>query len=164
MVSRPHIVARTATVSVLLVYFVLTGCHSSPKNSAPTVAFSNVPAAQESHYKIDIIEDGEYKRDITEGHATRARPGQRIVLYAKTDGRWGVCRQSGQPFTNIEADGRWKASVHLGIQYSALLVDPTYNPPEQTESLPLVGSGVVALAIINGEGLAPVLPPPKILN
>src|SRR6266852_3890677 len=99
MVSRPHIVARTATFSVLLVYFVLIGCHSSPTNSSPTVAFSKVPAAQESHYNIDIIE----------GRDKGARPGQRIVLYAKTYGRWGVCRQSGQPFTNIEADGRWKA-------------------------------------------------------
>ena len=63
-----------------------------------------------------------------------------------------------------KADGRWKASVHLGIQYAALLVDPTYNPPEQTESLPIVGNGVVALAVVNGEGAAPVLPSPKILN
>jgi hypothetical protein len=165
MVSRPHIVARTAAFSVLLVYFVLTGCHSSPKNSASTVVFSKVPAAQESHYQIDIIEDGDYKKDIIEGRAAEARPGQRIVMYAKTDGRWQVCRQSGQPFTNIEADGRWKASVHLGIQYAALLVDPTYNPPEQTESLPIVGNGVVALAVVSGEGPAPVLPSsPKILN
>src|SRR3954468_20866900 len=164
MVSRPHIVARTATVSVLLVYFVLPGCHSSPKNSAPTVAFGKVPAAQESHYKIDIIEDGDYKRDVIEGRATGARPGQRIVLYASTDGRWGVCRQSGQPSTNIESDGRWNASVHLGIRYAALLVDPTYNPPEQTESLPIVGNGVVALAVVNGEGPAPALPSPKVLN
>src|ERR1700719_647905 len=133
MVSRLHIVARIATFSVLLVYFVLTGCRSSPKTSAPTVAFSKVPAAQESHYTIDIIEDGDYKRDIVEGRATGARPGQRIVLYARTDGRWGLCRQSGQPFTNIESDGRWKASVHLGTQYAALLVDPAYNPPVQTE-------------------------------
>src|SRR6266576_4998607 len=164
MVSRPHIVARTATFSVLLVYFVLTGCHSSPKNSASTVAFSKVPATQESHYNIDIIEDGDYKRDIIEGRATGARPGQRIVLYARTDGRWGVCRQSGQPFTNIESDGRWKASIHLGLQYAALLVDPTYDPHEQTESLPSVGNGVVALAVVNGEGPAPVVPSPKILT
>jgi hypothetical protein len=75
-----------------------------------------------------------------------------------------VCRQSGQPFTNIESDGRWKASVHLGLQYGALLVDPTYNPPEQTESLPSVGNGVVALAVVNGEGPAPVLPSPKKLD
>jgi hypothetical protein len=156
--------AHTATLSVLLVYFVLTGCHSSPKYSSPTVAFTKVPAAQESNYKIDIIEDSDYKRDISEGRATGVRPGQRIVLYARTDGRWGVCRQSAQPFTDIEADGRWKASVHLGIQYAALLVDPTYNPPEQTESLPSVGNGVVALAVVNGEGPAPVHPSPKILK
>jgi hypothetical protein len=164
MMSRPHIVARTATVSVLLVYFLLTGCHSPSNNSAPTVAFSKVPAAQESHYKIDIIEDADYKGDIIEGRATGARPGQRVVLYAKTDGRWDVCRQSGLPFTDIKADGRWKAAVHLGIQYAALLVDPTYNPPEQTESLPIVGNGVVALAVVNGEGTAPVYPSPKILH
>src|SRR5271156_2103058 len=165
MMSRPHIVAHIATLSALLVYFVLTGCHSSSRNSAPTVAFSKVaPAYQESPYKTDMREDRDYKRDTIEGRATGARPGQRIVLYAKTDGRWGLCRQSGQPSTNIEADGRWKALVHLGIQYAALLVDPTYNPPEQTESLPIVGNGVVALAVVNGEGPAPVYPSPKILN
>src|SRR6267154_2608840 len=102
MVSRPHIVARTVTLSVLLASFVLTGCHSLSKISAPTLAFSKVPAAEESNYKIDIIEDGDYKRDIIEGRATGARPGQRIVSYARTDGRWGMCRQSGQPFINIE--------------------------------------------------------------
>src|SRR6266851_5003369 len=89
MVSRPHIVARTATFSVLLVYFVLTGCHSSSKISAPTLAFSKVPATeQESPYKT----------------------------------------------------------------------------PEQTESLPIVGNGVVTLAVVNGEGPGPVLPSPKMLN
>jgi hypothetical protein len=85
-------------------------------------------------------------------------------LYAKTDGRWGLCQQSGQPFINIEGNGSWKASVHLGLQYAALLVDPSYNPPEQAESLPIVGNGVVALAVVNGEGPAPVLPSPTTLN
>src|SRR6201997_2294858 len=165
MAWHPHVVASTATLSVLLMYFVLTGCHSSSRNSAPTVAFSQVPAAhQESPYKTDINEARDYKTDIIEGRATGSRPEQRIVLYAKTDGRWGVCRQSGQPFTDIKTDGRWKGSVHLGIQYAALLVDPTYIPPEQAESLPIVGNGVVALAVVNGEGPAPVLPSPKILN
>jgi hypothetical protein len=161
---RPHIVARTATFSVLLAYFVLTACHSSSKNSAPTVAFSKVaPAYQEGPYKTDITER-DYKTDTVDGRVTEARPGQRIVLYAKTDGRWGLCQQSGVPFTRIESDGRWKASVHLGLQYAALLVEPTYDPHEQTESLPFLGDGVVALAVANGEGPAPVLPPPKILN
>src|ERR1700758_1441719 len=158
MMSRPYIVAHTA---MLLMYFVLAGCRSSSRNSAPTVAFSKVAAAfQESPYKTNITER-DYKTDIIDGRVTGARPGQRIVLYAKTDGRWGVCRQSDQPFTNIETDGRWKASVHRGIQYAALLVDPTYNPPEQTESLPTVGNGVVALAVVHGEGAGAVLPSPK---
>ncbi|WP_433968495.1 hypothetical protein [Tunturiibacter gelidiferens] len=165
MMSRSHIVAYNATLSVLLASFVLTGCHSSSKNSTPTVAFGKVAAAyQEDPYKIVITEGRDYKRDIMEGRVTGARPGQRIVLYAMTDGRWGVCRQSDLPFTNIEADGRWEASVHLGLQYAALLVDPTYNPPEQTESLPTVGNGVMALAVVNGEGPPPILPSPKILN
>src|SRR6266705_1384088 len=164
MVSRPYIVAHTVTLSFLLIYLVLTGCHSSSRNSAPTVAFSKVAAAyQESPYKTDLFERN-YKTDIMEGRVTGARPGQRMVLYAKTDGRWGVCRQPGTPFTNIETDGRWKALVHLGIQYAALLVDPTYDPPEQTESSPIIGNGVVALAIVNGEGAAPVLPSPKTLH
>src|ERR1700730_9288933 len=125
MVSRSHIVARIATFSVLLVYIVLTGCQSSPKNSTPTVTFSKVPAAyQESPYNIHIFRGRDYKTDIIEGRATGARPGQRIVLYTKTDGRWGVYRRSGQAFTNIEPDGRWKASIPLGTQYAALLVDP----------------------------------------
>ena len=163
--SRLHILASTATFSALLASIAFTGCHSSSKTSAPMLAFSKVPAAYlESPYKTDITEDRDYKTDVIEGRATGGRPGQRIVLYANTDGRWGVCRQAGQPFTNIEADGRWKASVHLGIQYAALLVDPTYSPPEQTESLPIVGNGVVTLAVVNGEGPAPVLPSPKILN
>jgi len=152
--------------SMLLVFcIVLTGCHSSPTNSAPRVVFSKVPAAyQESPYKIHIFQGRDIKTDTIEGRATGARPGQRIVLYAKTDGRWRVYRRSSQAFTNIEPDGQWKASIQLGTQYAALLVDPTYNPPEQTESLPIVGNGVVALAVVNGEGPAPVLPSPKTLN
>jgi hypothetical protein len=164
MMSRTHIFAHIATLLVLLVSFVLNGCHSSSGNSAPTVTFGKIaPAFEESPYKTDITER-DYKTDTMDGRVTGARPGQRIVLYAKTDGRWGQCQQSGQPFTNIETDGRWKALVHLGLQYGALLVDPTYDPPEQTESLPPVGNGVVALAVVNGEGPAPVLPSPKILN
>ena len=149
---------------MLLVCSVLTGCHSSPVNSAPSVAFNTVPPAfQEGPFNTDIGE-GNYKPGIAEGSVTGAQPGQRIVLYAKTDGRWSVCLQSGQPFTNIDTDGRWKASVRLGIQYAALLVDPTYTPVERFESLPAVGNGVAALEVRDGQGPAPVLPSPKTLT
>jgi hypothetical protein len=164
MMSRSHTVAHTATLSALLIYLLLTGCQSSSRNSSPTVAFSKVPAAyQENPYNADMTER-DYKIDVIEGRVAGAGSGQRIVLYAKTDGRWGLCRQSGQPFTNIEADGRWEGSVHLGLQYAALLVDPTYDPPEQIESLPIVGNGVLAREVTEGEGPAPVLPSPKTLS
>ena len=160
--SRRYLVAHAATLSVLLM-FVLTGCHSSSRNSAPTIAFSKVPVAdRENPFRTDLFEQ-DYKTDTIEGRVTGARPGQRLVLYAKTNGRWGVRPQSG-PFTNIETDGRWTGSVHLGIQYAALLVDPTYTPPQQTELLPVVGKGVVALAVVDGEGPAPLLPSPKTLR
>src|SRR5262249_6114496 len=113
MLSRSQIIARTAAGPLLLVYFVLAGCHSSSPTSAPAIAFRKVPAAYlESPYNTEITER-EYKTDMIEGRVTGARRGLRLVLYANTDGRWGVCRQSGQPFTNIASDGRWKASVHL---------------------------------------------------
>src|SRR6266852_5854892 len=156
MTPRSHIIARVKTLSVpLAVCFALSACHPSSTSSAPTIVVSRVPAAdQESPGKTDIIE----------GRATAARPGQRIVLYTKTDGRWGVHPRFGQRFTNIESDGRWKSSIQLGLQYAALLVDPDYNPPEQTESQPVVGDGVVALAVIDGRGAAPVFPSPKPLR
>jgi hypothetical protein len=156
MTPRSHIIARVKRLSVpLAVCFVLSACGSSSTSSAPTIVVSRVPAAdQESPGKTDIIE----------GRATAARPGQRLVLYTKTDGRWGVYPRTGQRFTNIESDGRWKSSIQLGLQYAALLVDPDYNPPEQTESLPVVGDGVVALAVIDGRGAAPVFPSPKTLR
>jgi len=75
IVSRRHIVARTAAFAVLFVCLLLTGCHSSSKTSSPIAAFSRVPAAyQESPYKTDINEGGDYKTDILQGSVTGARP------------------------------------------------------------------------------------------
>jgi hypothetical protein len=163
--SRMHELAPITTLLVLLASFVLTRCNSSSKASVPTIAFSKVPAAyQDDPYKPDMVEDRDYKRDMIEGHVTGSRPGQRVVLYSMTDGRWGISRQSDQTSTSIDVDGQWKALVHLGIRYAALLVDRTYNPPEQSESLPIVGNGVMAVAIVDGEGPPPALPSPKTVN
>src|SRR5262249_38707005 len=143
MTTLPDIVARGMALSVLALFLVLSACHSSSTNSSPAIVFSRVPAAtQEAPGKTDTIE----------GRATGVRPGQRIILYSKTDGRWGLQSRSGQPFTNIESNGQWRTSTQLGIEYAALLVDPTYNPPEQSEFLPNVGTGVAALAAVKGQG------------
>lgn len=155
MKPRPSIVAGVRALSVLAVCFMLNACRSQPAASTPTIVFSQVPA--------ENSEPPDQMRPIA-GRVTGARPGQRIVLYARNDGRWGVQPRSGQPFTKIEDDGRWAGSTRLGSEYAALLVAPTYDPPELTESLPAVGSGVVALAMVNHRGAAAVFPPPESLN
>jgi hypothetical protein len=44
-------------IAMLLMYLVLTGCHSSSRNSAPAIAFGKVAAAyQEGPYKTDMTE------------------------------------------------------------------------------------------------------------
>jgi hypothetical protein len=44
------------------------------------------------------------------------------------------------------------------------LVEAGFNPPELTESLPNVGFGVAASAIVNDRGGAAVFPPPKAIS
>ena len=150
-----HILPANKRAVIFAVCLALAGCHSSSTNSTPAIVFNKVPAASQENPN---------QTDTLEGRATGVRPGQRIVLYRKSDGRWGLQPSTGQPFTNIESNGRWRASTLLGIEYAALLVDPTYNPPEQTESLPVVGAGVAAVSTVKGQGEAPVLPSPKTVN
>ena len=88
--------------------------------------------------------------DVIEGRVTGARPGQRVVLFAK--GRvWWVQPDAKEPFTEIQKDSRWKSSTHLGTEYAALLVEPDYRPPLSTEDLPRDGPGIVAATIVPGD-------------
>ena len=64
---------------------------------------------------------------------TGARPGDRIVLFAKSSsGLWWVQPLTAEPFTTIAPDGTWKSDIHLGLEYAALLVRPGYAPPDTT--------------------------------
>lgn len=155
MKRRFYIVAIGQALSVFAVYFVLSACRPQSATSTPTIVFSQVPAENS---------DAPEQARIIAGRVTGARAGQRIVLYARNDGRWGVQPYSGEPFTKIEDDGGWAGSTHLGSDYAALLAEPGYSPPELTESLPAVGPGVAALAIVNDRGTAAVFPLPKTIN
>ncbi|MBX3278610.1 MAG: hypothetical protein KF868_11465 [Acidobacteria bacterium] len=84
------------------------------------------------------------------GRAVGARAGQRIVLYARS-GAWYVQPFVEDPFTSIQPDSTWKNSTHLGTEYAALLVEEDYRPPLTTESLPVVGNGVVVSSRVRGE-------------
>jgi hypothetical protein len=79
------------------------------------------------------------------------RPGQRIVLFAKS-GVWWVQPQTAQPFTPVAADRTWKNTTHLGTEYGALLVDASYRPPATLEALPPPGGLIIAAATVEGRG------------
>lgn len=125
-------------ISTLLIAVSLCGCtlqHSDPN----PIEFKRVPLADAG---------GPTKLGVIEGRVNGARPGQQIVLYARS-GQWFVQPYVDRPFTNIEGT-TWKNSIHLGTEYAALLVDPGYRPPAQMNTLPTQGGAVVALAITPG--------------
>ena len=155
MKHRSYILAIGEALSVFAVCFALSACRSQSVTSPPTIIFSHVPAANS---------DAPEQAPIVAGRVTGSRAGQRIVLYARTDGRWTVQQYAGEPFTKIENDGRWAHPTQIGSDYAALLVEPGYSPPELTETLPAVGPGVAALAIVNDRGTAAVFPSPKTIN
>lgn len=85
-----------------------------------------------------------------EGRVIGARPGQQIVLYARS-GAWYVQPFTDRPFTKIQPDATWRNSTHLGTEYAALLVAPEYRPPAMIDALPNKGGGVIAVAVVPGE-------------
>lgn len=94
--------------------------------------------------------------DTIEGRVVGARPGQRIVLYARAGSQWWIQPFRQNSLTEIGPDSHWSNATHLGTQYAALLVEPDYHPDETTPTLPQPGAGVIALATVIG----PPGPPP----
>lgn len=90
--------------------------------------------------------------DRIEGRVTGARPGQRIVLFARS-GFWWVQPLADQPFTAIQPDSTWKGSTHPGSAYAALLVDQRYRPSSTIDTLPERGGSVLAVASVDGSKL-----------
>ena len=145
-------------VAALLPFcLLLSGCGSREAASTPSIVFARVPQAGAG---------GPDKTDTIEGRAPGAGPSQQIVLYARSEELWWVQPFSDRPFTKIGNDLRWKSETHLGTEYAALLVDHGYHPPATAETLPAVGGGVVAVAVIKGKGQDPGPPsaPPKTLH
>jgi len=120
---------------------LLSGCRSGQTNVTPSIEFSSVP----------LVDPGGTGRMASiEGRVIGARPGQRIVLFARS-GDWYVQPYADQQFTTIQPDSTWRNSTHLGTEYAALLVEPGYLPPTQTDSLPASGGQVIAVAVATGE-------------
>lgn len=129
--------------SVLLVVFycvLLSGCSSRQSDAGTYVEFTRVPLADKG---------GDPTLDTIAGRVIGARPGQQIILFARS-GAWYVQPFADQQFTIIQPDSTWRNSTHLGTEYAALLVDREYRPPLKTDVLPSPGGSVVAVAIVSG--------------
>jgi hypothetical protein len=126
---------------------LLTGC-SSRAGVPPSIVFTLLPASGEgSAGKLDKIE----------GRVNGARPGQQIVLFARS-GVWWVQPLELQPYTPILPDSTWKSTTHPGTAYAALLVTPEYRPPATVSVLPGPGGPILAVATADGR----LLPRPAV--
>ena len=126
-----------------IVCLLAIGCHSGHDPVAPSVEFTRLPPAGEGSPEIVFP---------IEGRVNRARPGQRIVLFARS-GVWWVQPLVERPFTIIQQDSTWKSSTHPGSAYAALLVDADYKPQMTVNMLPRKGGPVQAVAIADGSML-----------
>ena len=142
-------VVRVTCFTTLLIF--PAGCRSRQETVRPTIKFAKIPpAAQGGREKVDTIA----------GRVVGARPGQRIVIYARS-GPWWVQPWPDQPFIPIQADSTWSTSTHLGFEYAALLVDPGYKPPATMDTIPTEGNFIVAMEKVKGVGtpvIAPTVP------
>jgi hypothetical protein len=133
-------------VAFVFVGVLLVGCRarSVPK---PTVQITQVPAADPG---------GPVQMDFIEGRASGAKPGQQIVLYARSN-IWWIQPLANQPFTKIQPDSTWRNSTHLGTEYAAILVEPGFHPATKLSTLPAEGNGVVAIATSAGKPVTPIV-------
>src|SRR5882757_9409285 len=138
------------TLPVLLCLGVLIACRSPKTIAGPSVAFTKIPVSAVG---------GLDNMDTIEGRVIGVRPEQRIVLYAKSGGRWWIQPFARDPlFTKIQGDSKWKNVTHLGDEYAALLVDPSYSPPKSGEGLPATGGAVAAVTVVKGKTADPSSP------
>src|ERR1700677_2735498 len=79
---------------------------------------------------------------LIRGQVLGRHRGRHIVLYAFADSRWWVQPYESAPSTEIADDGSWKAQIHLGTEYAAVLSRADTQPTPFADSLPNVGNGI----------------------
>src|SRR5215472_13992561 len=126
----------------------LHGCNAQKSSTGPSIEFTKIPpAAQGGRERVDTIA----------GRVRNARPGQQIVVYAKS-GPWWVQPWPDRALIPIHADSTWSTETHLGFEYAALLVNPDYQPPPTMDVAPTEGGRVVLVKIVKGVGEAQFAP------
>lgn len=131
----------TGLVAALGLFCVLfSSCRRTQPAAPPSIEFTRLPPAGVG--SAEIIHS-------IEGRVKGARPGQRIVLFARS-GVWWVQPFGDRPFTALQPNFTWRGSTHPGLSYAALLVDPEYRPPLTANALPSVGGLVRAIGVADG--------------
>jgi hypothetical protein len=137
----------TLIVSCLLaaVLPLLNGCTRSS-----SIIFLEVPPASAG---------GIGTSGLISGKVLGRHRGRHIVLYAFADSRWWVQPFESAAHTEISDDGSWKAQIHLGTEYAAILSKEDSLPSQFLEALPTVGKTIEAIAMAKGGGIE--MPPPE---
>jgi signal transduction histidine kinase len=136
---RFSLITPLSSVALLLL-LLLTGCSAQRNDGKPTIELTVVPPEDQG---------GTSTSGTISGRVTGARPQLLVVLYARS-GAWYVQPFADKPFTAIQADSTWTNETHLGTEYAALLVEPTYAPPALTMTIPGEGDGVIAVTVREG--------------
>ena len=126
-------VNKTAS-SLAFTFLVLSGCSGRQDTRDPSVEITRIPPADKG---------GPDTLDVIEGRVRGARPGQRIVLYAR--GRGLVGAAGGPPALHRD---RRRRNVEIADPPRDRIRGPArrsrIQPPASTETLPEMGAGVIA--------------------
>lgn len=134
---------HSAGTVFLTTCLALAGCHPAAKQKVEAqIAFTQVP---------QWTTGDQNEEDVIEGTVSGARLGQRMVVYTKCGTLWWLQPLLTSPFTAILPDKAWRNEVHLGAEYAALLVDPSYHPAAILRRLPDRGGEVAEVAVARGQ-------------
>src|SRR3984957_604372 len=138
-------VVKNLRVPILcsLLALALAGCHDHPAtNAVVAIEFTKIPpAAQGGRERVDTIS----------GRVTGARPGQQIVVYARS-GPWWVQPWPDKALIPINPDSTWSTPTHLGFEYAALLVGPGFQPAATLDVIPAAGGPIILVETTKGTG------------
>ena len=142
--SRPtnNLAFAFAWIALLLLCALPVGCHSRQPEVRTAIEFTKIPpAAQGGRERVDTIS----------GRVTGARPGQQIVVYARS-GPWWVQPWPDKALIPINPDSTWSTPTHLGFEYAVLLVSPGFQPAATLDVVPAAGGPIILVETTKGTG------------
>jgi histidine kinase/DNA gyrase B/HSP90-like ATPase/histidine kinase len=135
---------RVFASSMAIGVSLFAGCRREPRTPPAVIEFSRIPQADPG---------GRETQDIIEGTVRAGKPGQQIVLYAKS-GRWWIQPLVTHPFTKLAARAslmKWTNATHLGTEYAALLVEPVARDLHDTLLQTIQRSKMVTDNVLAGD-------------